>query len=223
MNGICIIPARGGSKGIPNKNITNFLNKPLIYWTIDQAKNSKYLQNIYVSSDSEEILDISKKYGAIPIKRPADIAGDTAKSEDALIHTYNTIKEKIDFIVFLQVSSPIRESKDIDNAIELFNTGYDSVFSAIEIEDFLIWINKNNKLISLNYNFKNRQRRQDCKKQYVENGSIYVFKPHILLSHGNRLGGNIGLSIMQNWKVYEIDKPEDIFFCELIYRNYIHE
>lgn len=220
LNIACIIPARGGSKGIPKKNILDIAGKPLIAWSIEQAIKSKYLnKNVFISSDSDEILTIAKSYGAQQIKRPHDISGDKASSESALFHAITEIEKKlnkIDFIVFLQATSPLRESKDIDNAIETFiEKDLDSLFSASELEDFFIWTyDEKQNLKSLNYDYLNRKRRQDVPKQFVENGSIYIFKPQILFDYNNRLGGKIGMSIMDNWKIHEIDNLEDKELCE---------
>jgi CMP-N,N'-diacetyllegionaminic acid synthase len=220
MNIVCIIPARGGSKGIPKKNIINVAGKPLIAWSIEQAQNSKYLKDhVYISSDCDEILNVAKKHGANVIKRPDDISGDKASSESALFHAIFEIEknsDKVDLVVFLQATSPLRESKDIDNAIdELIEKKFDSLFSASELEDFFIWTYDDDKnLTSLNYDFLNRKRRQDVSAQFVENGSIYVFKPQVLFDHNNRLGGKIGMSLMESWKMYEIDSLEDKALCE---------
>lgn len=227
MNIACIIPARGGSKAIPKKNITDFCGKPLLAWSILQAQESEYLKSrVFVSSDSDEILDISKVYGANPIKRPDDISGDSASSESALFHALFEMENqlgKLDLVVFLQATSPLRATSDIDAAInEVFKGDFDSVFSASELEDFFIWTHdEHGELVSLNYDFKNRKRRQDIPKQYVENGSIYVFKPPVLFEHNNRLGGRIGVIKMENWKVYEVDTHEDREVCEYFFKKNI--
>ena len=121
----------------------------------------------------------------------------------------------------LQPTSPLRSSEDIDNAIEeLFEQDVDSLFSAVELEDFFIWErNESGKLQSVNYDFENRQRRQDINGQFVENGSIYVFKPSVVLENNNRLGGKIGVSIMESWKIHEIDSYDDLEMCRFIYNK----
>lgn len=220
LNIVCIIPARGGSKGIHKKNIIDVAGKPLVAWSIEQALNSKYIKNkVFVSSDCEKILSVSEDYGAKVILRPEDISDDKASSESALFHSIFDIEknyEKIDLVVFLQATSPLRETKDIDNAIEeLINKDFDSLFSASELEDFFIWTyDKNKNLKSLNYDYLNRKRRQDVEAQFVENGSIYVFKPQVLFDNNNRLGGKIGMTLMDSWKLYEIDTLEDKSLCE---------
>ena len=224
---VCIIPARGGSKGIYKKNLLPLAGKPLIAWSIEQANSSKYLRNqVYVTSDSDEILNVAVEFGANKIVRPEGISGDFSTSESALLHALGKIHESMEeilLVVFLQATSPLREVKDIDNAIETAVQGrYDSLFSTTELHDFFIWSYGNEgKLESLNYDYRNRKRRQDVKKQYVENGSIYVFKPEILIRDGNRLGGEIGISVMDPWKVHEIDTMDNVELCEFYMRKKI--
>ena len=125
-----------------------------------------------------------------------------------------------DVVVFLQPTSPLRTSDDIDNAITtLLNGNYDSLFSSVELEDICIWGDNGGSFNSLNFDYKNRKRRQEIKKQYLENGSIYVFKPQVLLDNNNRLGGNIGTYVMDNWKQFEIDNKDDFELCEFYLKN----
>jgi CMP-N,N'-diacetyllegionaminic acid synthase len=218
MKIVCIIPARGGSKGIPKKNIINFANKSLIGHSIKQALESKLIDEVYVSSDCDEILQISKNYGSKIIKRPEQLSTDTSSSESALLHAIENID--CDYVVFLQATSPIRTTQDIDKCImTLIKGGLDSVFSASILEDMLIWKTNGENLESVNYDYKNRKRRQDSEKQFVENGSIYVFKKEGFITHKNRLFGKIGLSLMESWKMFEIDSMEDLELCEIIFEN----
>lgn len=220
---IAIIPARGGSRGIPKKNIVNFLGKPLLAWSIEDAKNSKLIDNIYVSTDDKTIAEISENYGAKVIWRPKEISGDFSPAEDALKHAlkeiYKKEPEEISYVVFLQATSPLRETEDINNAIEkIISEKADSLFSGAEIGDFYIWKRDKNQLKSLNYDYKNRKRRQGFGRQFVENGSIYIFKPEVLFKHNNRLGGKIVISEMEFWKSFEIDDPNDLDFCQKLYQ-----
>lgn len=219
MNIVCIIPARGNSKEIIDKNIINFCGKPLIAWSIEQALASNHITSVYVSSDSDKILNISIEYGAKEIKRPDILAQDESSSEEALVHAINEIERsdgnKIDLVVFLQGTSPLRSLEDIDEAINLFiKNNLDSLFSACDLKDLMVWKNVDSKLTSINYDYKNRERRQDMQKQYGENGSIYLFKPKIIRESMNRLGGKIGTYVMDAWKIHEIDNKEDIGICE---------
>jgi len=222
MKILCIIPARGGSKGIPKKNIIPFANKSLIGHSIVQALNSKFITDVVVSSDCDEILNVSKSYGAKTIKRPDDISTDTSTSESALLHTIQSLEDEYKYVVFLQATSPLRTTNDIDNCIRtIIDKDLDSVFSASILEDMLIWKLDGEDLKSVNYDYKNRKRRQDSEKQYVENGSIYVFKKDGFMVNNNRLFGKIGLSLMESWKMFEIDSFEDLELCEIIFENKI--
>ena len=117
---LAFIPARGGSKGIPNKNIKLFNGKPLIQWTIKSALKSKLINKVIVSSDSKKILSLSKKFGADVILRPKNISGDLATTASAIKHYIKNTKESFDTIVLLSPTSPLRKKKDIDNAIKEF-------------------------------------------------------------------------------------------------------
>ncbi len=150
--------------------------------------------------------------------RPS-LVTDTATSESALLHALDQVEKssgnKVELVVFLQATSPLREVADIDGAVrKLRNDGADSLFSSSKLEDFFIWEQRPEGLNSLNFDFKKRTRRQNVKPQYVENGSIYVFKPEILRKYNNRLGGKIVLYPMSRWKSYEVDSYEDLELCK---------
>ncbi len=221
-----IIIARGGSKGIKDKNIISFNKKPLICWTIEQLKKSKICNDIWVSSDSDKILNIAASCEVNIIKRPKNISSDISSSEDAWIHAVKSISKiktfnDNDVLVTPQVTSPVRHSYDFKKALKIFkNENLDSLFSANEINDYFIWTKKTN-LVSENYNYKKRQNRQNIKKKYHENGSFYIFKKNILLKYKNRLGGKIGVYTMPEYKSLQIDKLEDIKFCSIVFNNLI--
>jgi len=216
MDITAFIPARGGSKGIHKKNIVDFHGYPLLKHTIDVCKKSKFINKIYVSSDDLEILNLARGYGVNTIKRPPEISQDDSPTEEAIGHFLKFI-EKVDLIVFLQVTSPLRDSMDVDNLIEKVITDkLDSAFTACPLEDFFIWSLKPT-LKSLNYDYINRQRRQDISDQIVENGSIYCFKPEKFKKFNNRLCGKIGFSLMDSWKMFEIDTEEDLEICKFLY------
>jgi CMP-N,N'-diacetyllegionaminic acid synthase len=220
---LAFIPARGGSKGIPNKNIKLFNGKPLIEWTIKAALKSKLINKVVVSSDSLKILSISKKLGADVVLRPKNISGDNATTESAIKHYTKKLKDSFKIIVLLSPTSPIRKIKDIDNAVKKFKLKkLDSCFSASRLSDFLIWkLNKKKKYESINYDFQNRGIRQKREPNYVENGSIYVFKNELINSKSNRLGGNIGIYLMDFWQSLELDEKKDWKLLEIIQKNYI--
>ena len=142
---IAIILARGGSKGIPRKNILEFSGHPLVAWSVMQAKKTKAIDEVYVSSDSDEILEIVRNYGATAIKRPEKYAGDNAKSEEAILHALEVLGSDQEIIIMLEPTAPLRNPKDIDECINMFREQqWDSCFSGAELQDFLIW-KKDNK------------------------------------------------------------------------------
>jgi N-acylneuraminate cytidylyltransferase len=217
---ICVIPARGGSKGIPRKNIRHLAGRPLIAYTIEHARSTPNIDRVFVSTDDEELADVSRKCGAGVIWRPAEISGDTATSESALLHALNYFQESEHYepslVVFLQATSPIRRPYDIKNAIEtLQREEADSLFSACPLHGFA-WRKENGRLSSLSYDYRSRLRRQDAPEDLVENGSIYIFKPWVLRNYGNRLGGKIVAYLMDPLCSFQIDEPKDLKLIESI-------
>lgn len=222
---VAIIPARGGSKGIPNKNLVDLCGKPLLAWSILQARGSASVHSVWVSSDSEEILDVASHFGARPIRRPAEISGDEASSESAWRHALDTIEASglaVGRVIGMQATSPIREASDITDALAQFDRdGLDSLLTCCEIEDFFMWTRgPDNMPIGTNHDYRNRHRRQNIEKRYLENGSFYIFSPGILRSVNNRLGGKIGLYVMGKHKMFQIDNPQDIVLCQAIMQGY---
>ncbi len=221
MTTIAIIPARGGSKGVPRKNIRLLVGKPLIAHSIEDAQESTLVDQVYVSTDDQEIATISAEYGAKIIHRPAELANDTASSESALIHGLQALEAQNinpDLLVFLQCTSPIRTGAEIDQAIaKLKNEQADSLLSVSPSHRFL-WEEVNGVVQSINYDYSHRPRRQDMNPQYVENGSIYVFKPWVLKENQNRLGGKISLYIMSEMAAVEIDSLEDFQMIDFLMR-----
>lgn len=222
----CIILARAGSKGIPKKNIVDFCGKPLIAWTIQQALDVKEVNDVWVSSDSDEILSVAKRYGANTIIRPKRISGDSEPSESAWLHAIDYIEKKstqpIDYVLAPQVTSPIRHASDFSNAITQIKANKnDSLLSVAEIEDFFIWRQDGEKNPKpLNYDFKKRKPRQKIEKTFLENGSFYIFKPKVLISEKNRLGGDMSLFIMDRYKMFQIDNNNDIQLASVIMKGF---
>ncbi len=221
-----VILARGGSKGIHKKNIMDFAGKPLLTWSILQAFDSGVVDTVYVSSDSDEILDVAVRYGAVAIRRPDELATDTTTSEAALTHALDQIHRERgtdpERIIFLQATSPLRESSDIAGAVRAFDDQHvDSLFSDAVLDDFCAWAEEDGVLKGKTFDPWNRGRRQERKPLYLENGSIYIFKPSLLRNTGNRLGGKIGRYSMPFWKSFEIDTLENAELCELYFRKHL--
>jgi 3-deoxy-alpha-D-manno-octulosonate 8-oxidase len=216
---VAIIPARGGSVGIKNKNIINLCGKPLLAWSIEQARACPEIDSVWVTSDSPDILSVASRYGARVIVRPPELATNTATSESALLHAVDHIEQHhgaVTVVVFLQATSPIREPRHIVEALRTFEReGADSLFSAVRVEDSTLWKESSGgALESVTYNYRNRGRRQDREAFLFENGSIYIFRPDLLRRENNRLGGKIVYSLMEQWTAFELDAPDEIPVCE---------
>jgi len=224
---IAIIPARGGSKGILDKNIVMINGKPLIEWSIKNALDSNSIDSVWVTSDSEKILGIAQSCGADIIMRPKEISGDKSSSELAWIDAINQIRKKsnfeIDIVIGMQATSPIREASDLDQAIEEFySKNLDSLFSANLIDDFNYWsTDSSGNYQSVNYDYKNRRMRQDNETKILENGSFYIFRPDGIIHSKNRLHGKICPFLMDKHKSFQIDEIEDLQICEAIMRRFI--
>ena len=220
MRIIAIIPARGGSKGIPGKNLKLLAGKPLIAWSIDHAVNSPSISEVYVSSDDDEILSLTLAHKAIPVKRPIEFALDHSPSEDALLHAFNSINAPatVDYIVFLQPTSPLRRSNDLEQALKIIlETKADTLLSVTPHLDHFLWRrNSSGQMESINYDFKNRKNRQRIEETYLENGSFYICKPALLLENRNRLGGKIEIYRMPKLYSFQIDTLEDFEICETL-------
>jgi N-acylneuraminate cytidylyltransferase len=199
--------------------------KPLIAWSILQARNAHHIDSVWVTSDDDEVLAVAESFGARPIRRPAEISGDQASSESAWLHALDAIEAQglaVDLVVAMQATSPIREAADLDGGLQtLYEQGYDSLLSVAEVEDFFTWrIGGGGGAESVSYDYRNRKRRQQIEKRYLENGSFYVFRPQQLRRENNRLGGRIGLFVMARHKMFQIDNPEDIELCAAIMRSF---
>lgn len=221
---LAVIAARGGSKGIPHKNLLDLCGKPLLAWTVLQARAARGVDMVAVSSDSDGILAAAEAAGAVGVRRPDDISGDLASSESAWLHALNALdgsKGPFERIVALQATSPIREPGDIEQALETFDRErLDSLLSVCEVEDYFNWRIGANGPEPINYDYRNRRMRQQIEKRYLENGSFYVLIPSLLREQNNRLGGKIGFHVMERHKMFQIDRPEDVTLCAAIMRAY---
>ncbi len=179
---LAIILARGGSKRLPNKNILPLGGKPLIVWSIDEAKKSKYIDTVMVTTDSQEIYDVAQRHGAeLPFLRPAELAQDETKSIDVILHALDFYKDKkFDDVIIFQPTSPLRDVDDIDGAIEFFyGKNATSVVGVCEVEHSPLWSNTLDESLSMD-NFLddkyNNFRSQDLPVYYRINGAFYMSK-----------------------------------------------
>ena len=217
---LAIIPARGGSKRLPRKNVLDLCGKPLIAYTIEAALKSKYIDKVIVSSDDEEILNISSNFGADIIKRPIDLANDTATTFDTIKHTIDNF-EKYDYIVLLQPTSPLRNEKHIDEAIQLLEEkNADSIISVCEMDHSPLWSNTLPKDGNMSNFLKDEilnKRSQDLEKYYRLNGAVYICKTDKLLENKSFfLKDNIFAYIMDRKSSIDIDEEIDFLFAERV-------
>ena len=214
---LALIPARGGSKGIPGKNLKPLGGIPLLSWSLRQAAATPAVGRIVVSTDAEPIAELARREGAEVVQRPAGISGDTASSESALRHALDELRRLDgyvpDLVVFLQATSPLRRPDEIRRALETFEgEGADSLFSASPVHGF-VW-RLQGELRALTYDPQERPRRQDIGEDLLENGSIYIFKPWVLDRFDNRLGGRVAVHRMDPLDSFQVDEPGDLELLE---------
>jgi len=223
---VAIIPARLGSKRIPNKNRRSILGKPLIAHTLENATSAKSVDQVVVTTDDPEIEVIAHEYGAGVIQRPENLASDEASSESALNHALDHLEAEkrspIEAVVFLQCTSPVRRTSDIDKAIGIFRKeSHDCVFSCSRFRRYIWSIGKTGPS-GINFDERlPRWREQEFPRQFEENGSIYVIKPWVLRKTGLRFGGSIGFFEMDEDQSIQLDDEGDWAKCESILREYM--
>ena len=209
MKIVSLIPARKGSKGIKNKNLIDLCGKPLIHYSIQASINS-IVEETWVSSDSDEILEISKSLGSNIIKRPKEFSEDTSTSESVLIHFANNID--FDILVFIQCTVPLIKSEDINKGIEKMKN-FDSVVSVTETSQ-MFW-DSNGPL----YDINNRLRRQNSLKRYLETGSFFITSKKKLIESNNRLSGKIGFVEIPKHRSFDIDDYDDLKIAKSIIKS----
>jgi len=221
---ISIIPARGGSKGIPRKNTILLCNKPLISYTINSSLKSKNIDRTFVSTEDEEIAEISRNYGAEIIKRPIELAQDDSHRRDAIKHLLETLIKNVNYnpeiIVLLQPTSPLRTSNDIDNAIELFlNNDCDSVVSVCDSSGEPYWSLKikNNFIEPLfGWNDFLYKRRQDLPTSYILNGAIFITTPENFYKYNSLINDRTLPYIMPRERSIDIDEKIDLKIAKIL-------
>jgi N-acylneuraminate cytidylyltransferase len=207
MKNVAFIPARGGSKGIKNKNIRELKGKPLLYWTVKACVEADSVEMVFVSTDSDEIKNAVNSFGfdkVHVVTRSAQSASDNATSESALLEFCEN--HEFEKVIFLQATSPLTKSFDIDGAFDKMETeGSDSIIAAIKNHQFL-WSTDGKPL---NYDPNNRPRRQDWDGYYIENGAFYISKRGAILKSKCRISGKIDFWEMDSKTFFELDEESD--------------
>lgn len=221
MKILAIIPARGGSKGLPRKNILNLGGKPLIAWSIEASLKSKYISQTVVSSDNNNILSVAKQYGADTIRRADEIATDTASSESVVIHVLGELgADNFDYVILLQPTSPLRGVQDIDKAIKkLLENNATALISVCETDNKCLKAFKEDNQGYIKAIANNRypfMRRQDLPNIYLSNGAIYIIKTDAFMKHKCFLADKTIAYTMDSVTSLDIDTEKDLKSCEKI-------
>lgn len=239
---LALIPARGGSRGLPGKNIKKFAGKPLIAWTIAAAKKSEHVSRVVVSTDAKDIAAISSEYGAQVILRPKNLATDTAPVSGAVLHTLDWFKDQgevFNLLVLLQPTSPLRTSKDIDKAILTFlKSKADSLASVSPADHPPYWMFKTEPLTNLPPGRSGerveeylkplfsqkylKMRKQDIPETCRPNGAIYVLPTKTFLKHKKFYIGKVIPYIMPAERSVDIDTLTDFLFAEMVFKRIKH-
>jgi len=212
-NVLAIIPARAGSVGLPRKNVLPLEGKPLIAHTITAAKAAKLITRIVVSTDGDEIADVARAYGAEVIRRPQELAGPLSKSEDALLHVLDTLSMENyvpDVVVFLQCTSPLTCSEDMDGTIaEIIDGGADSALAVTAFHYFLWRHDSKGGAVGINHDSAERLMRQQRVPEYLETGAVYAMRTDGFRKSHHRFFGRIAMHEIPAERVLEIDEPSD--------------
>ncbi len=222
---LAFIPARGGSKGLPRKNVKDFAGKPLIAWTIEQAKAAQRIDWVVVSTEDKEISAVAKKYGATVVTRPKSLAGDSSSVMDALKHAVEQLKteDKVpDAILILQATSPLRTVATIDRAVAAFRKNFDSYDSLVplfRVEGKMGTIRKG--IYEPKY-VVGATRRQDMKDLYRECGTVFLVKTN-LLQKGKGFGKKMYPFVVTDFKeAIDIDTLADFTLAEQLFGSVVH-
>lgn len=228
---LAIIPARGGSKSIPKKNIVKINRKPLIGYTIEACLESKTIDKLVVATDCPKIAKVADRYGKLSMDRSEHVSTDEASSESVLTEIIMTLdvfnQEKFDIVVLIQCTSPLTTTQDIDNCIQLMidDRNLNSAFTVCEFDHFLwkretVVVPENTKPVGIGHDHSlPRQRRQDKKPTYLETGAVYCMrvKPFLELEH--RFIEPIEMSIMSKDRCFEIDEPLDLEMAKVLLKR----
>jgi len=221
---VAIIPARGGSKGIPRKNLRLLAGRPLIAHTITHACQARSIDRTVVSTDDPEIASVSQQYGAEVVLRPPEISGDTASSESALLHAVKHLEKtegyRPDLVVFLQCTSPLTSPGDIDGTVQALIDGDADCALAVTPFPYFLWQrDKQGNLTGVNHDKSMRPLRQQREPQYLETGAVYVMRTQGFVNAKHRFFGKTAMYVMPRERCWEIDDRVDLTIAEVLLRK----
>ena len=212
MSVVAVICARGGSKGIPRKNVRSFAGHPLIAWTIGAALAAEGVDHVVLSSEDDEILAVAEAHGALTHRRPDALATDEAATEPVVIDVlkHHPVARQASTVVLMQATSPLTSPEDLDAALQqMAAEKLDSMLSVVENHVFQWSLGDDGTATPLNYDPQQRPRRQDIPDRVAENGAFYLATREVWESQACRLGGRTGAFVMQPWQAWEIDTEDD--------------
>jgi N-acylneuraminate cytidylyltransferase len=214
MTTVAIIPARGGSKQVPRKNVRRVGGVPLVARAVHAALAAEGIDLVVVSTDDAEIAEMSRSAGARVVRRPAELSGDTATSESAILHALDVLAssgEEVDVVAFLQATSPFIPADALADAVATVRRGEaDSVFSAYETYGFLWRRDAEGTAAAINHDAAHRPRRQDREPHYLETGAFYVFRADGFRDSGHRFFGRTAIAEVPEWTAIEIDDEQQL-------------
>jgi N-acylneuraminate cytidylyltransferase len=222
---LALIPARGGSKGIPRKNLALLAGKPLLVWTIEAALGAELVGRVVVSTEDAEIAEVAARGGAEVIPRPAELAQDSTHTEPVLVHALEYLREREgyqpDVVVMLQPTAPLRGADVIDRGLRLLReTGCDCVLGVAPIQNSHLQgtLGEGGRW-QPEYRYGERLLSQQAIPRYSENGALHIFRRQVLETYGNRLGGEVRALVMDPLESVDIDAPADLARAERLLRG----
>ncbi len=230
---LAIITARGGSKGLPRKNIKNLLGKPLIAWTLESAKKCPHIDKIFVSTDSQEIADMCEKFGvSVPSLRPAHLAEDKTSSVDVINYVLKELErsgEEYDYIMLLQPTSPMRKKDDLKNIIEklLNNPKQDAIITLGEVCGahplYVKKISHEGKMEAYVQDTRKIHQRQQLDKAYFSYGVVYFIKTDVYKKNNSLFTDDMDFYLIERWQCFDIDDIYDFMCVETIMKTKLDE
>jgi len=221
---LAVIPARGGSKGLPRKNLRMLAGKPLVAWTIEEAKKSKYIDRLILSSEDAEIISVARQWGCdAPFVRPQELATDETPAVEPILHAIDALSEKYDYVVMLQPTSPLRIAEDIDGCIEMcVHTTAPVCVSMTKPEKNPEWMYRvadTGSTVPVTNSGYTSSRRQDLQPSFVLNGAVYVAETAWLKQHRTFVSEEMKAFRMPPDRSKDVDTELDLEICEILLRE----